>query len=370
MAKTHPYNRRAAEFVFNDKFASKFFEINGKTFKRKEFHVGFNYTFEFDAMLNALEMFGHLMTALRLQYDYFTEVQSERINKHVTKYTKDSLIVIEIRSPFDEYLKGLSGPFRRAEIVKLQNGEVKSKTLFFNTIFPAVRDFDLSSMSFVSPESIEHHFEHLEQMSVEYMLPTTNPTLERRLRLNAQLKVLTIFEVNWTNLRMISETVPRLQRLNLLGFNDVSPFQGDDIRFEHMKVWNMKKVCFFPAHIDRIPIVFGHLEEITFDRPVDKWFNVVIQNKKVKRITTGELNDEQLQQLVENLPSLEDISTSYVAKTRDAVDRILRFFEMGKRLKKATFSNMNAQVWSEILAKLPVHWNVTEERSHFIFNRD
>lgn len=369
VAKTHSYNRRAAEVVFNDKFANKLFEINGKVLKRKECQIGFNYTFEFNAMLNALEMFGHLMTTLRLQYDYFTAEQSECINKHVSKYTKDSLISIEIKSPFDEYLKGLTGPFGSAKIVHLQNGQIKSNNFAFNQIFPAVRFFDLSTMTSISTECIEHHFLHLEEMHIEYMLSTNSPALERRLRLNAQLKALTIFEVNWMSLRMISETVPRLERLNLLGFNDVSSFQGNDIRFEHMKVWNMKKVCFFPAHIERIPIVFGNLEEITFDRPVNKWFNIVMQNKNVKRIISGELNDEQLQQMAEDLPNLEAISTSYVAINGDAVDKIVRFLETSGMLQRATFSNMNVNVCSEIVAKLP-NWTAVAERKHFIFVRN
>lgn len=41
-----------------------------------------------------------------------------------------------------------------------------------------------------------------------------------------------------------------------------------------------------------IPLVFRHLEEITFNKPVNQWFYIIIQNKNIQQIVSGEFVNE------------------------------------------------------------------------------
>lgn len=372
------------EIQFNDNFIKKFVEIFKRNFAAENFIIKgkkindarykpyYDIPVGFNNMLEALKMFGNLITKLRLDYHYFHEKQCELVNEHISKYAADSLVEIELKNCNGVQLKNLTGPFKNVETVRLRHGNVRTKCINFNEIFPAVCSLDLRQMFSLSPATIEHHFPLLKQLKVEFLFAVSSPHFERRLRLNPQLTSLYVFGADWQRLKMISEVLPDLQRIELT-FDDKSDWKGDDIHFEHVRVFSVRMLREFPDSMERIPINFESLEEITCIEPTSKWFDVIIRNKNLTKITAGVLNGEQIRQIAENLPNVKEFHTKYDVKSMDDVDKIMRFIEVSKNLKTATFSHSNddsnKDIYDFIHGKLTHEWTFRVENDNLIFDR-
>lgn len=146
-----------------------------------------------------------------------------------------------------------------------------------------------------------------------------------------------------------------------------SHFEGDDIKFE--------QVTSFDAFLDqnsgkfeRIPIVFGNLEEISCYGSIDEWFDIIIQNKKLKKIISDQFSDGKLQQIAEQISNLEEFWMSY---NRNSYDVIVQFFETGKKLKKVVFCRKTLDI-NEICERLQAKWEMSNESHrlvHIIFTK-
>lgn len=367
VAKSHPHSQIAAEIVFKKKYSIKKFTIKSKQINRAKFKPNYDIPIEFNKLLVTLKMFGHLITKLKINYNYFHEKQSELMNEYISKYVADSLVEIELKSCNDAEFKGFTRPLNNVEIVRLRHGHVKSNITNLSKIFRSVRRLDIRQMFALSPATIEHHYAELQEIKMEFMLAIDSPHLERRLRLNTQLCSLYISGCNWQALRMISEILPNLERIELT-FDDKMEAQGGDIHFEKMKVFSMKLMQDLPDSMLRIPIVFGQLEEIVCIEPIGQWFDVIIQNKQLKKITVARFDNEQFQRIAEELSNLEEIHmTDYDIASSGDIDSVVRFIEMAKHLKRATFSNSNADICGTISERLPHDWMFMREKENLIF---
>lgn len=136
VAQTNRYHQKAAETIFNIKYGKNRFIINGNN---SAFYSNFH---QFGGLMKAIEMFGHLITKLTLDYVIFDDDKIEAINKQLSKYTARSLVEIDLRHCYERNFFGLSGPFKRARIVCLRDSFMGAKYFFnFREIFPAVRSW-------------------------------------------------------------------------------------------------------------------------------------------------------------------------------------------------------------------------------------
>lgn len=299
---THPLNRVAAEVVFKHKFIGERYEIDGSLFKNGSI----------EETLHVLEWFGHLITKLKIDYELIDANQSARLNRCLNECCAHLLNDIQLSHCDDDKLIRLLGPFKKVEGITLQFGNLRKDSVEFEKIFPAVRNLDLSEMFYTFSGCFERQFPHLENLKMEFwngLYPQTWPVLEKRLQLNPQLKHVTFGHSNWNILRIMSKYVPKLESLELQHFDDKSMFQGEDIRFENMKYFTMDKKC--EIRDDRIPIIFGSLEEIECYEPLEKWTHIIENNRNLKRIFASQLNDKQLLKIYEELPHLEEFTTNY-----------------------------------------------------------
>lgn len=370
VAKIHPQSQMAAEMIFKLKNSTGKFTIKSKQINKAKFKPNYDIPVEFNKLLLTLKMFGHLITKLKINYNYFHGKQSEMVNEHLSKYVADSLLEIELKECNDADLKGLTGSFKNIETVRLRHGRLNSNSTNLSEIFNSVRSLDVRQMFALSPATIEHHYPQLHEMKMEFMLPVDSPHLERRLQLNTQLRSLYIFGCNWQALRMISDILPDLERFEFT-FDDKMEVQGGDIHFENMKVFQMKLIQDLPESMHRIPIVFGSLEEITsMEMSTDQWFDVIIRNKNLKKITAGRFNDQQLHRIAEDLSNLEEFYTEYDIESSGDIDAVVRFIKSGKQLKRATFSNSNEDICGAISERLPPDWMFRRDEENLIFVRD
>lgn len=367
-AIANPFNRHATEKIFRTKFATDF-GINLQKINENQFKRVSNNISEFDAILNAVEVFGHLIKNMTVNYNAFTRVESERINSYLSRYVSESLNEIDLNGCHDRKLGGLIGPFKNVKIVHLRHGEVKASSINFKEIFSHVQTFDLTLMMSLSPESIDHHFPHLKSMNVEYLVASEK--FERRLQLNRQLRNLSVYNVNWRGLRMLSELLPKLESLKLLRFYGKSHFEGNHIHFEHMKTFEMKVIQHFPDTMQTVPLVFGYLEEIKFDGSCDKWFEIIVHNEHLKKIDgVGEFSDEQLQQIVKDLTNLEELSMRLNAKTIDSIEKVMGFIGRSMKLKKVTFLKMNPDILNGIRGDKFRNWTFKKEDDRIVLARN
>lgn len=80
-----------------------------------------------------------------------------------------------------------------------------------------------------------------------------------------------------------------------------------------MKVFKWK-YSFYGEHLNWVPLEFGSLEEIEFNSPelTGYWINVMMQNKKLRKVTAHfVLQRENLQQIADELSNLEEFTMSY-----------------------------------------------------------
>lgn len=369
VAKSHPYNHRAAGLIFKSKFANERFIIDGLDRSAADFLTRDRNSFDMNVVVGALHTFGHLITKLTIDYGLLDDQQMEQINENVSECVAGSLTELELKGCHDHKLKGLRGPFKSVDLVCLRYGYVISSDIDFNEMFPSVRVIDVRSMLSLSPQSSDHHFANLEEMHLEYYLVNDSPRMKLRLQLNPQLKRISVFETNWPGLRMISETLPGLEQLDVLSFSHKSSttFQAEDIRFTNLKAFGMHD--YSSVAMERVPLVFGGLEQITCNAPIDNWMQIILQNKQLKRINCRELNGDHLQQITGELPFLEEIQAKFAAVGSDSIDKAVLFIEGGNRLKKVIFSNMSAEYGDQILERLQYKWKIIREGNDCVLTR-
>lgn len=342
-------NRAAAEIVFKHKFLGEKYEIDGNLFRNGSI----------EETLDVLEFFGHLITKLKIDYEHIDANQSASLNRCLNECCSHSLLDIELLHCDDDKLTRLHGPFTKVENLKLQFGNLRSDSVEFEKIFPVVQHLDLGDMYFTSPGCFERHFSRLEDLTIEFwngLYPHTWAVLEKRLQLNPQLKHVTLDSGNWNTLGMLSKYVPTLESLNLRQFYDASTLQGDNmilIRFENMKVLKIGRKNEF--HGEKIPIVFGSLEEIECYAPIEQWIDVIESNKHLKKVTVGQLNDTQLLAIAEKLPNLKEFTTDY--KAHHPIRPIVQYLEKSKHLKTALFKGIDSETREKII-KQTKEWKI------------
>lgn len=366
VAKTHPYNWAAADIVYVHKFSLQSFDVNGTTLFDGDFNDGSNHTHEFNSMLNSLEVFGHYITKIKIDYSLFNEEQSEMINQHINKYVANSLVGVEILQFDEKNLVGLGG-LPNVKTVRLARGNATSDEIDFGKIFPALRSLDILCMC-RKFANFERHFPKLEEISMEMFLETNLTKFAQRLQLNPQLRSLQLWTYRYDNLRMINELLPNLDRLDLGSIDTFTEYDdGGDIHFKNLKFLSIDS---YLDYMERSPIIVSSLEEIKCFASTESCFNIIIQNKNLKKIQSVKFDDTQLQRIGEELPNLEEILIQHTIQNNEEIDRVIRFLETSKNLKKISFWNWSngIEVTAAIHARLP-NWSSFVEGIYLNFER-
>lgn len=335
VAQTNRFNREAAGTVFKSQFLKSGFTLNGQTILYDRYSNNPN---QFDELLNIIAAFGHLITKLSLDYYTFDEEQKVAINRQVTKYAAHSLIEIDLKNCQEKDVFGLTGPFTRAKVVRLRDGFIGAMLhINFSELFPLVSSLDIESMLFVAEACVKQHFPYLKEFKMESATIALS-TIEERLQLNPQLRKLSVTGSNLDTLSMISKNAPKLEHLLFRGFYGRDKYQGDEIHFQSLKSFDLTSKVDFPVHFDAIPIVFDELEEFSCDGSYDKWTDVIVRCKFLKKITFHQFFYENLQRIVLELPSVEEILVKNQRIWHDDVDTAIKIIEMCKQLKRFTIS--------------------------------
>lgn len=347
-------NLEPAEIVFRQKCLAEKFEISSEQYVENPA--------DFELLLKVLNIFGHVITKLKVDYQHLNAYQCESINKYLNEYCYDSLIEIELMNTNDEALSELEGPFKRATHIRLHlNGyPIEGNKIRYDKIFPAVRQFDQDGLGTRFPERFDREFPHLESLTMEMEMAQAKywPNLMKRLELNPQLQHVTFPLGNWFVLKIIRKQRSEIESVVFERFNNL-PLYGDDepdIELENVKIFKFLDED-IGSRSNRIPLVFGNLKEIVCNKPVDKWFDIIIENRNLRKVQTGELTDKQLFKIVDKLPKLEEFITDH--KIANFTDKIISFIEKGDNLKRVQFTQLtDFAVSKKAIRKLGSKWTL------------
>lgn len=376
VAKTHPYMQSVVEMSYKDKFSDSQFvmknyheiigRIEGKIF----------YELNFDSILDVFQIFGHLIPTLFVYYGPFDdEPEKLRVfNEHISKYMSNSLTEAKFMYFHDDCLLGLQVPFTKLENLTLINvaiDQVNSNNMNFCEMFPVLRRLSLiGSSSYINPISLEHHFPNLEFMEIGHELNQKHSisVLERRLKLNPQVRHLLFHKADWDVLEAISKNVPNIEQLEIYRFNASSDTNDSEILFQNLKVFSIEKSF---GNISRVPIAFGSLEEFSYDRSMELWIDIIIQNKRLKKLKTRFLTDNQIERITDKFPHLVEFTVKFLyIPTHNSITTIGRFIERAHNLKFFTILKTDPDTSSVLKNLLTPQWNVKESYGRLFIDRD
>lgn len=351
VVKSYPSHRMVAGSVVKNTLNLKM--VN---FDRQRFHGSCreHAAEAFNSLTEILTIFGHIIETIRIDYTYFDSVRIEQLNRIIDESNLESLFQIELKNCTETIFKSLPNRFKSVENVCL-SGIVNSDDINLNELFPEVRQLDINELSEISSANIEHHFTYLEEMHVEGGTTTDSPSFEQRIRLNPQLRSLKIASFTWHGLKQTSELLMNLEKLTVYHLKGEEQFDGT-INFSNLKYFHLKEL---PRSVERIPITCTTLEKLKTNY-VNRWFDVVIQNKNLREIICGDLTDEQFQRIGKEFPNLTKLHTSYEPSNTDHIDIVLRFYEASKNLQRIRFICSNREIINAIDKSLKRNWTLTQ----------
>lgn len=376
VAKTHPYMQRVVEMSYKDKFSESQFVLKNYHEIIGRIEGNIYYELNFDSILDVFQIFGHLIPKIFVYYGPF-ENEPEKLrafNEHISKYMVNSLTEASFLYFHDDCLLGLQVPFTTLETLTLSNvatEQINSNDMNFSAMFPVLRRLSLlGSSSYINPKSLEHHFPHLEFMEIGHELNEMDSILvfQRRLELNPQVRHLLFHRADWNVLEMISRNVPNIEQLEIFRFNASIDANDTEILFPNLKVFSVERSF---GNVTRVPIVFGYLEKFSYDRSMELWVDVIIQNKHLKKLKTRFLTDNQFERMTDKFLDLEELTVKLIQiTTHNSIATIEKFVERANKLKFFTILKTNSETSNALKNLLTPQWNVKESYGKLFFDRD
>lgn len=156
-------------------------------------------------------------------------------------------------------------------------------------------------------------------------------------------------------------------------FRDSFHIFREDIHFTNLKAFTIQTPITTSVGKKKIPIVFGNLEEFGCGPPIGLWFDALLQNRQIKKLTTTSLTDLQFTRVTDQCPNLEEFSMNYNLygmNSNDFMAIMQRFVEKANQLKKLTIRKMSFDEYDTLIDQLKLKWNVTIGDKEFILRRD
>lgn len=362
-----PINKLESKVLFTYKYDEITFQVHHDIFESEPYYEKKNIIklYNIDFALKIFEMFGNLMTNLKIDYETLPVKQVNVINEQITKYCLDSLKQLEVGYIVGDELIGLKGSFSKAENVSIVNqsneleiGILKTNGMNFKQMFPKVRRLNFKGVSFTDPKCLEHNFPHLEHLNIN-LKEKNHENIEKIIQLNPQLKSISLNDASWDLLNKVNQHVPTLISLKLTNL-DSDKYESEDIHFQNLKYFEFDD---YTRSLEKSYISFGSLEEFDCYYSFDKFYDAFIQNKHLKKIRIGKINNEQLLEIAKKLTILEEMFTLY--NTNESTEEIIRFLQKAHNLQLVVFAQIDPTTQTAIEERLGNEWDIVKENSRF-----
>lgn len=399
LAMTAKSNRSLAPIaddVFRRKFASKTVGIFGplSTDPRYSVHIldTIITNYNFDVFTLILQTFGHFIEKLDIGYNGIQQDQRKQIHQLINKHCSRTLKAIELMEWDENVLDSMENPFQNVHHLTLAgNLKTKSSSIFnilsvfggnsmnLNEIFPNLHSLTLDALWVSDPNILNIKFSQLNQVEIKLLAPPFNhpldnyfakskPAMEKLFRNNPQIRNVTIEQCNSLDyLRIVVDHLPNLEVFQVIFGRMEEKYNGNPIHFEKLKDLNLK---FGNSDLSNI-VSFGQLENLVLECNVADCnefpFNTIESLKKLF-IVGFSFNDEQLLQLAERVPFLEDL---FMVNDSDIdAGSIIKFAVGSKQLRKLTLINpFGGTLSTSIRRHLKDEWTVKRNNMVFTLER-
>lgn len=160
---------------------------------------------------------------------------------------------------------------------------------------------------------------------------------------------------------MLNRTRPDLESLDIS--NSMYFHQDNEpLHFPNMKVFKFKLLRGWEEFLHEIPIRFGNLEEVEYNRKglTNYWINVMTENKKLRKVTAlVALGRDNLRRIADEMLGLEEFSMTYADDDIKFIPDIVNFLTTANQLKKASFVKLGAYACAEAARQLNDEWEST-----------
>lgn len=332
--------------------------------------------------VNVLKYFGHLITSLELDFIDNGDCTTDYISKYnaILRYANENCrrTVISIAIGFNpcglNIFDQLSGPFEKAEIVKIDQPivTIKMDNPRLNEIFPVVRKLTINYKIINNPRLIDCEINLLDELTIDGGLITnksSDDTLKNLLKKNTRIQRITVSSPTYRTFQLMNEYLNNLEEINIL---HSIPDEGDDDGQEKIFFPKVKKLqikldvkCHQPT-----AITFGgeKLQELRLNcMPNDidyEYFNTIYRYSNITFLEAhGQLKNIDLLKMVGKFPLLTEARFSFKSVTNDS---IVKFIEKCKKLKIIEFRYYSIENALEEQLKASIGRNFTIYHEKFL----
>lgn len=292
-----PGGLEIANQLYNNKYSEKLVSIGDSA----EYVVTDNVIHLNHAQAdNFLKAFGSSIKNLKIEYGKIPADEHANIGKIVNDYCSKTLFDFRIDSCKNDAFDKIKQPFKAVELLsfKCELTDASKNSLTIDKLFPKLRILELQCTG----AYFNHKFEHLEELKVNQLANDLSAILKR----NLQIRKLELIETSLDDMRIASETLPRLNSLILFIWTSAKPYKGPTIQFE-----NVKYIFAAGQNLGINPkqIQFKHVEDFSLNLigQSSEWlveFLEDVEGIKTLHITTTKFNNSTLSQLCDKHVSL------------------------------------------------------------------
>lgn len=295
-----------------------------------------------------LQHFGDSIRALKIMTSKDANPNSiETIFTLIEKHCSDSLVELHLFKTEHNFFKSISKPFTRIEIVSFawNTEELGNVRFTFSDVFPALRQLELDVAKLENSTEIAITFPDLVQLSLS-TVRKANPdkfisetVAIELIKKNPRIKSLILNHVTPNVLKVVSDTLHKLERLELYSYSQEDQ-RTYDFHFENVKVFKLGNWLGFdwPRNIN----FTENLEEFDVE-PTEKdtkYIELIKNNKGLQklRINGKHFNNDAILKLSQIKLNIVDVALGFYWNID--IKNIIQFIENHPQLK-------NVQLFSD-----------------------
>lgn len=280
--------------IFDHYYSKKMFKVLDGQIQNN------NKTLRFDTVQKMFEYFGHFISKLVVEFvdEGLYHGRATELGESVNAYCAESLTQFELLQTGKGYyfFQLMTKPFTRVEYVTVtgQLSTLKSETLSFDELFPAVKKMNLFNLGkIIDTNSINSEFQHLEYAALwirkqfgNLVTSFTDVDVENFLRKNTQLHGFKLEFVDREILKLALRLLTKLKYLEINGssgkmqvddFNNLAPEEMnlDELSMPLSESVNEKMITTFVSKSEKIKKL--HFEITTTSKSL---FHQLVDNMK------------------------------------------------------------------------------------------
>lgn len=316
----------------------KLFHIRGKLIqfspsinyeKIIDFHNDNIYIYKSIFFAKFLRNFGQLIS--RIGFHYIDEFIAEYVNK----YCSESLVEITFSQSYEYLNVSWKKPFKKLRKFDLDSIINRESNMNLTHIFPALQHLIITTPYIL--KGFDQYFPNTFKNSNNFDINVLF-LYKKFMKANRRIREVFVSRLDLDLLRIISENLPNLETMELNG--NLLQIKKRILHFKSVKkfIFGMRESVYDTEKAD-VPIVFHQLNELEVwsnINPSNKMIDFIIRNHALRILSmTWQLNSQQWTKIIDNLPHLLELKTSW--QSDNDPNGLLNILAGETSFKKVTF---------------------------------